>query len=198
LTSAFGAGHLVPAAAAIRYQRRRRVSLGRLSAPIATSGTDYVLWRRFPYPGGRGPKPLPPIKVGLPVRITGPYTLPPATATATAGTPVPVGFPVNQLFMAPDGSQWAYSQSQGAWLNVGTPYNLGQPAAQPPASTAAPAPSTSVTVSAPTPAPSSYQSLIDFATSSSLVGFLPNWVLGLGVVVGLKVLESRQAAGGRR
>lgn len=57
---------------------------------------------------------------------------------ATSGTPVPSGYPTDQIFMAPDGSQWVYSSSQGTWLNVGTPYNLSAASNPPAASTSMP------------------------------------------------------------
>jgi hypothetical protein len=68
-----------------------------------------------------------------------PNPMPPAPPTpSTAGTPVPAGFPVNQMFVAPDGSVWEYSTSSNAWFNTGTPYSA--PSSQPaPASTPVPA-----------------------------------------------------------
>jgi hypothetical protein len=65
----------------------------------------------------------------------------PSTATtqvSVAGTPVPVGFPTNQIFMAPDGSQWVYSTAQGIWLNEGTPFNLSAASNPPSTSTSLP------------------------------------------------------------
>jgi hypothetical protein len=76
----------------------------------------------------RLPMPPPMPVIGPPsVRpiITGPYTNLPASTTtnpSTAGTPVPVGFPTNQFYVAPDGSVWEYSTSSNSWFNTGTPY----------------------------------------------------------------------------
>ncbi|MGA7793429.1 MAG: hypothetical protein WCA19_10350 [Candidatus Acidiferrales bacterium] len=47
-----------------------------------------------------------------------------------AGTPVPIGFPTDSVFInQADGSQWEYSSLQGSWISVGTPYNLAAPSA---------------------------------------------------------------------
>jgi len=55
-----------------------------------------------------------------------------SSAAQVAGTPVPIGFPIDSVFINPsDGSQWEYSSSQGAWISVGTPYNLAAPSAAP-------------------------------------------------------------------
>lgn len=48
---------------------------------------------------------------------------PGSTPTSNAGTPVPVGFPTNQFYVAPDGSVWEYSTSSNQWFNTGTPYS---------------------------------------------------------------------------
>lgn len=58
--------------------------------------------------------------------------------SANAGTPVPGGYPTDQIFMAPDGSQWVYSTAQGVWMDVGTPYNLSVASPPPNASTSMP------------------------------------------------------------
>lgn len=82
-----------------------------------------------------------------PVRIISPGTQQPTnTGTTTApsvggssaqqvaGTPVPVGYDLNSVFIASNGTQWEYSTGQGVWINVGTPYNLNAAsAATPPA-----------------------------------------------------------------
>jgi hypothetical protein len=176
-------------------QRRRRASLSGLGA-AAQADPTYLLWR-----GGRinsrvrpGPGLIP---AGSPVTPTAT----PAPPISVAGTPVPVGFSTNQLFMAPDGSQWAYSIAQGRWINVGTPYNLSAPSASvTPVSTStlttAPPP-VSVSVAAPAAAPSAYQSVIDFATSNSMLGVVPNWVVGAGLLIGLKWLESSHSSAPR-
>jgi hypothetical protein len=52
---------------------------------------------------------------------------------SVAGTPVPVGFPTNQIFVNSDGSQWVYSTTQGIWVSEGIPFNLS--AASPPPAT---------------------------------------------------------------
>lgn len=185
----------------MRY--RRRTLLG--AVPMIADGAyprsvRPIIRGPFTYcpPGDVNP---PPGTVWDPVRcIYAPVT--PVAPPSVTGTPVPAGFPTNQLFMAPDGSQWAYSTAQGQWINVGTPYDLSVASNPPPASTSvppavAPAP-VSVTVSAPAPAPTSspYQTILDFATQSSLITGIPNWLVGVGVLLGFKVVEGM--SGGRR
>lgn len=58
--------------------------------------------------------------------------------TVTPNSPVPSSFPTNQLFIASDGSQWAFSTATGTWMNVGTPYNLSVASPPPPPSTSTP------------------------------------------------------------
>lgn len=117
----------------------------------------------------------------------------------TSGTPVPSGFPTNQIFVNTDGSQWVYSASMAKWINVGTPYNVGAPVA------AAPAPAASAPVSvnvAPAaavapPVASPYQSIIDFATQDTLITNVPNWLVGIGVFLGYKLLSAKLEGGKR-
>jgi hypothetical protein len=61
-----------------------------------------------------------------------------ASQSSVAGTPVPVGFPTNQIFVNTDGSQWVYSAAQGTWVDVGVPYNLSAASPPPSASTSTP------------------------------------------------------------
>lgn len=117
-----------------------------------------------------------------------------SSAPFTPGSPVPAGFPTNQLFMAPDGSQWAYSVARGQWINVGTPYDLSVASNPPAASTSPPPPVTSapvsVTVAPPAAGPSPYQSILDFATQSSLISGVPNWLVALGAGLAWKWASS--------
>jgi hypothetical protein len=188
-----------PAVGLLRRRRRFTAGLGR-----ASNGSQ-VLWSR-PWP-----RPLPPSRctpgdaymANAEYDFTSCRWIPNPVTPPVASGPVPAGFPTNQLFMAPDGSQWAYSTSQRKWMNVGTPYNLGQPPNPPAPSTstpitppAPPVPTGAAPPAAPVPASvSPYDRLISFATESSLIPSVPNWVVGVGVLMGLKVVEGMR---GRR
>jgi hypothetical protein len=171
--------------------RRRRRSMAGMGIMLPyQNGNDFpYYWRRgvpripttpmplLPEPGSPNP-PVPTVYSGSP-------------AIAVVGTPVPAGFPVNQLFMAPDGSQWAYSTTQARWMNVGVPFNLNPPSAPAPASTSIPTSSgppgvtpASVTV-APAAASSPYSAVLNWLTQNSLVSALPNWgtlAIGYGLL----------------
>jgi len=107
--------YLMPTPLAAR-RRPRSLRLGLNTAPQPTP--------RICPAWGCGPRPIVPRT---------PSWRTPAPAGASAGTPVPAGFPANQLFINTDGSQWIYSSSQSKWINAGTPTNVS--AAQSPAAT---------------------------------------------------------------
>jgi hypothetical protein len=74
-----------------------------------------------------------------------------STAANVSGSPVPVGYPTSQIYVAPGGAFWEFNGS--TWQNVGTPYNVsGGPA---PASTT-PSITASGTVVPPSPVPAGY------------------------------------------
>lgn len=178
--------------------RRRRLPLGRFG--LVPGNLQITV------PGVRRPFPCPQIVEWIPPGctaqvVTDPVTgcshrVPicppggPQTPPALSTSPVPANFPTNQLYVAPDGSFWEYSQAQGQWINTGTPYNVGAPVAAPGAATTpAPAPVTVVTpAAAPVPTTSAYQSVIDFATQSTLLPPIPNWLVGVGIFLGGKLL----------
>jgi hypothetical protein len=117
-----------------------------------------------------------------------------------AGTPVPAGYPTNQLFVNSDGSFWEYGPN--GWVYVGTPYNTGATATPPapapspsggstapPAGTTAPGP---VSVSVAPAASSGYQAILDWLQQDSLassIGFtgIPNWIVGGGAFFAYKL-----------
>src|SRR5207302_1521350 len=157
-----------------RYRRRRgaeEITLPTIPAQLAFPPHQRPRRRRAFLLGRFGLMPLPPygaracpqiaewIPPGCTARIvtdpngctrrvavcpSGPQT-PPAIA---ASSPVPANFPTNQIFVAPDGSQWMYSSSQGQWIPIGTPYSVGAPPSSAPAPVPSPAP-VSVTVAPP-------------------------------------------------
>jgi len=87
--------------------------------------------------------PLQPVSAGTtPTAPTTPTTSAGAGAAGTAGTPVPANYPTDQFYVTPSGAVWEYSAAQGAWINVGTPYNVGASAASAPASGSSSAPTT--------------------------------------------------------
>lgn len=180
-------------------RRRRRLALGRFG--LVPGNLQITV------PGVRRPFPCPQLVEWIPPGctaqiVTDPVTgcsrrVPicptggPQTPPALGTSPVPANFPTNQLYVAPDGSFWEYSQAQGQWINTGTPYNVGAPIAAAPAPTtptSAPAPVTVVSAPAPVPTSSPYQSVIDFATSSTLISGIPNWLVGVGIYLGGKLL----------
>ncbi len=152
-------------------------------------------------PKGVLPAPRPPIIVvgtriytpPVPVGVMPTPTPKPAVPNPNAGTPVPAGYPTNQLFVNSDGSFWEYGAN--GWVNVGTPYGTGAsatPPAPPPSpaggSTAPPA-GVAAPVSVSVAGPSTgYQEILDWLQKDSLLaslGFakIPNWVTAGGVAV---------------
>ncbi len=122
-------------------------------------------------------------------------------STSTAGTPVPAGFSINQIFVAANGSQWIYSSTQGKWINVGIPYSTGAPAPTP--VTTLPAQATVPAAAAPTPAlvstapaESSYQQILDWLKEETLISGVPNWVIALAA--GALLLRLGRSEGSRR
>lgn len=159
--------------------------------------SGFIRWKR--------PPALPPLP-GPPQQAPSTIVQMPTPANATnPGTPVPGNFPQNTLFMAPDGSQWAYSAAQSKWLNVGVPYNLNPGAIAPAPSSSAIVPAApsasgspvSVTISPAAAAPSSYQSVLDWLNTDSVISGVKNFWLAGAVAVGVMVLKN-QGAGGRR
>jgi hypothetical protein len=166
---------------------------------------QFTTWRGYrPTIGRRTVTPMQPIRstATLPAAPTSTGTPPVA---ANTGTPVPAGFATNQIFVAPDGSQWIYSASQSRWISMGTPFNVGVTPTVPvtPGPSVSTAPTTPVSVSVtPTtttaPAASPYQSILDFATASSMIPGAPNWAVGLVAFLAFKLIEGKISKGGRR
>jgi hypothetical protein len=185
-----------------------------LGAPIMANGvaqarTSIFLPRALPLP--KSPvspanPPIPQYPSGSDLVRSGVFTWPvisPANPPTphyppTPATPVPAGFPTNQMFVAPDGSFWQFSTSNNQWVNVGTPYNTGAaatPPATPPSSTGANTTPPATTAPAPVAASaspsivtSSYQEILDWLNQDSLlatIGFagIPNWITGAGVAL---------------
>lgn len=196
-------GYLLPAGSAPRTKNKWGLGF----VPIRVGdGIGPVLPGPMPvWPGSGVPRipirPIPPIIIRGPI-TQGPPNPPTPQMPSTAGTPVPAGFPVNQFYVAPDGSVWEYSTSANQWVNTGTPYNVNAPGAgatsPTPAATTdsgASQPPVSVTVSTPAGAPSAYQSILDWLTQSTLISPVPNWIVaGAAYLVGSKMLASQ---GGR-
>jgi len=138
----------------------------------------------------------------LPKFLLPPNPMPPAPVSLApnAGTPVPSGFPVNQFFVAPDGSVWQFGA--GKWFNTGTPNTAGgsggtsTPASSGGGASSAPSAPVSVTV-APAAAPSGYQAILDWLTQSTLISPVPNWIVGSGIgLIGWKMFGG--SSGGKR
>jgi hypothetical protein len=170
---------------------------------VGPPGSRWTMGPARPQPPIRtvNEQPLPAVyTVPTPPQAVTPAPAPIAATNPNAGTPVPAGFPTNQIFVNSDGSFWEYGPN--GWASVGTPYNTGA-AATP----AAPAPSPSGASSAPAagvappinvsiaPATSSYQAILDWLQQDSLlssVGFtgIPNWIAGGAIVlIGYKVTQ---------
>lgn len=63
-----------------------------------------------------------------PLPTSGRIIQPPSTNPNTAGTPVPANYPTTQIYVDPaTGTFYEYSATQNSWVNVGVPYNTGQP-----------------------------------------------------------------------
>jgi hypothetical protein len=75
-----------------------------------------------------------------------------STAANVSGSPVPVGYPTNSIYVDSNGGFWEYSSAQGTWLNVGTPYNVGGTATSAPSTTASTTASGAVVPYSPVPA----------------------------------------------
>jgi len=191
---------------------RQRVVNGGSSPPTGWWGNRVTPQPPIRIVTGDGTTPSAAIYSAAPAQATAadatpPPPAPPAPVAANpnAGTPVPAGYPTNQLFVNSDGSLWEYSAN--GWVNVGTPYNTGV-AATP----AAPAPSPSGASTVPAagvappvnvsvaPAASSYQAILDWLQTDSLassIGFsgIPNWIVGSGVAL---ILYKVSGKSGRR
>jgi len=138
------------------------------------------------------PRPMPRPILDLPQTVKPTGAIVPA---ANAGTPVPSGYPVNQFYVATDGSVWEFTG--GKWFNTGTPYSA--PGATASASSPAPAPSAPDASAGSTSAPSApvnvsvtsdsgYQTILDWLPQSTLLSFAPNWaVLGVGALAAWKL-----------
>jgi len=159
-----------------------------------------------------GPAPIvPPATPALPPTSAG--TIPTPTSTV-AGTPVPVGFPITQIFVDPVGHQWMYQQATGQWIDATRAAQQAaitseqQQAAQIAAATATSpgGPESPTLVTSPTVSPylpnqpslspvnvsvtsagSGYSDILNWLTESTLISPIPNWVLLAGG--GLLVLK---------
>jgi hypothetical protein len=159
--------------------------MGVMTPTTATDGTT----RPCPAWGCGGPRRIPQ------------YGAAPAASGAVTGTPVPAGFPTNQLFIHIDGSEWIYSAAQSKWISAGTPINVNAAAstAATPASTT-PATTTVITAPAPAAAPadsSGYQSILDWFPQSTLISGVPNWAIAIGAGLLIAHMMKPAAAQGR-
>lgn len=200
--------------------------------PVPISRGGPIFWTGPTGSSGASPMPGPmpvynPAPPSSPIIIRGPITynppvtapapsptLPPVSAlpssAANAGTPVPVGYPTNQMFVDPNGGFWEFSSAQNQWVSVGTPYNTGAggiPPAAPTGSTpsaptslttptTAPAPVSTVNVAAPS---GTYQDILNWLEEDTLgatIGFssIPNWI----VTAGALALAWRFSSGGKK
>jgi hypothetical protein len=188
-----------------------------ITRPIPTAPIRVATENPLAPPGARpvqywGNQPPALVASAAPAQLTvaAPVAPPPPAPIAAppnpnAGTPVPAGYPTNQIFVNSDGSFWQYSAN--GWVNVGTPYNTGAaatpaaPAPSPsggstaaPTGTTAPAP-VSITTAPAAVAPSQYQAILDWLQTDTLLsslGFagIPNWITGGGVLLlGYKVTQ---------
>lgn len=138
------------------------------------------------------PQPIGPITTPITIPVESPIS------NATAGTPVPSGFPTNQFFVnQSDGSVWEYSGVSGKWVNTGTPYNINAPAAAPAPTTTTsvsdagtPTQPVSVSVAAPS-SESTYQTILDWLTQQTLISGVPNWTVAAVTAGALLWLKSR-------
>jgi len=119
---------------------------------------------------------------------------PGSTSAQSANTPVPVGYPTNSLYLATNGSLWAFSSTTGTWENVGTPYGVDTGAASTSTATASassPNASTAAEV-AGTPVPVGYPITSPYVdTQGNTWGF--NSSTGAWVVTALSTTASASA-----
>jgi hypothetical protein len=132
----------------------------------------------------------------------------PSWASAVAGTPVPLGYPITQIFVEPNGNQWMFDQASGTWKNATQAAKSAaitseqQQAAQIAAATATSpgGPESPTLVTSPTVSPylpqqpslspvnvsvsspisSGYSDILNWLTQSTLISPLPNWILLAG------------------
>lgn len=134
--------YLLPAGTAPRTKNKWGLGAVPMRTAVAAAPKSQAIAIRSPIYDNGGPVlpgPMPifrgPISVLNPPNPLPGATLPPATA----GTPVPSGFPTNQFFVAPDGSVWEYSTSSNSWFNTGTPYQQPGTSTTPAATSPVPA-----------------------------------------------------------
>ena len=108
------------------------------------------------------------------------------SGTTYPGTPVPLDFPTSQIYTNPDGSQWVYSSTTNTWIPLNAANAALYQAAQTGGASGA-APSVSVMAPASGGAPGPYDSIINFATQDSLIGGIPNWIIGVGLIFAWKM-----------
>jgi hypothetical protein len=93
-----------------------------------------------PAPSGSAPpanpQPQPTVIVGgrfhwphtAPQQPTQPVTPTPPSGPAIPGSPVPVGYPTNEIFVDSSGNQWQFNAATGQWVNIGNPTYANGPA----------------------------------------------------------------------
>lgn len=129
------------------------------------------------------PQLLPRHRRQQPTQPTQAATVTTASQSAATGYIVPVGTPLNVQFPDPSGNVWAFNPTSGQWgLTITSTAGL-----LPSSSTiAATDPNAAVTA-----APSSYQSILDWLTEQTLIGGIPNWVIGAGAVFAYTWISKR-------
>ncbi|HXU18980.1 MAG TPA: hypothetical protein VN788_00195 [Verrucomicrobiae bacterium] len=124
-----------------------------------------------------------------PVNPANPQTFAPAPANYSnlLASPVPASYPKTQPYFAADGGVWNWNPTSGVWVETQLPGS----AAAALVSQGAAAPSVSVTSAAPV-TESSYQSVIDWFNSESLISGVKNfWILGAGFLGYLLITRKR-------
>lgn len=122
-------------------------------APTAASSTTTAAQRHWPR-----------------IAPTQAATVTTAQQSAATGYIVPPGTPLNTTYADPSGNVWAYNPAAGKWALSITATATGSSAATDPSAAVAAA------------GESSYQSILDWLSQQTLIGGVPNWVIGAGVV----------------
>lgn len=209
------------------------LALGRFQLSGAAGAYRDALWRQLqqyvanppqlPAPAAPAPaapvSPAPIISPAAPITPSSPVTTAsgapvvtssgstPSWASAVAGTPVPLGYPITQIFVDPSGNQWMFNATAGVWQNATQAASQAAiaseqaQAAQIAAATATSpgGPESPTLVTSPvispslpnqpslspvnvsvTSAGSGYSDVLNWLTESTLISVVPNWVVVAG------------------